>query len=82
MTTANEITETELKVLTAVNNRDDVFDIGDTGDPEKAEIFWSDLEKRGYVTISNFARCGFEKVAGRFVALTEAGTSLIESQEL
>lgn len=35
--------------------------------------YWRDMEKRGYACISDTARCGFERIRGTFVSITEAG---------
>lgn len=39
--------------------------------------YWRGMEKRGYARISDTARCGFEKLRGTFVSITEAGREAV-----
>lgn len=39
--------------------------------------YWRGMEARGYARISDTARCGFEKLRGTFVSITEAGRAVV-----
>jgi len=73
------LTDYDRKALKGMSERykpGEVFDINDAKDPVRASLVWERLERLGYVTISDTARCGFERIPGRFVGLTQAGRDL------
>jgi hypothetical protein len=62
-----------LKILMERWPPPETMDLLEARDIVKAEKVWGDLEKKGYVKISDYAICGFEKVKGRFVSITVVG---------
>lgn len=54
------------------------FDLQESNRPELAEKIWSDLERRGYASISDTAVCVLSRIQGRFVSITEAGIEAVK----
>lgn len=67
-----------LKNVLAKYPQPETFDINEVKNPVRAREIWSDLERRGYAKISDHAICGFERVRGEFVSITEAGVEAVK----
>lgn len=77
----NHIEKTLICRMLAAFPPPQVFDLLESKNPEKARQVWGNLEKRGYVTISDHAVCGFERVRGEYVLITEAGIQASQEME-
>ena len=46
---------------------------------DRQVAYWRKLEQRGYASLADSAICGFERVRGNYVGITEAGRLAIAS---
>ncbi|MEM7303488.1 MAG: hypothetical protein AAF468_20610 [Pseudomonadota bacterium] len=72
------LSEFEIKSLTKLKGRCEGGQVVEL-ETEFQKEFWGNLEVRGYVEIAPFARCGFERIPGHFLSISEAGLLALEN---
>ena len=71
------LTSTEIKVLRRLATYTDGEVVSYAAHKPHVAAFVRSLGDRGYVKIMSIARCGFEKVRGPYIGMTEAGRAAL-----